>query len=137
PVLLDPEMLQHINVSGSVADGGTGVGMLKNGGKDIVWPMSIVDTPTQKQMAAIVPQAVSEVTKGGQLKLDTYKKMNATMDKLYDEVKKKFHKEEIDGGQYLTCTRFLDSLKGSLRILSTPTAALYFNGDYSPKGGTV
>ncbi|MBI3410275.1 MAG: hypothetical protein HY040_18195 [Planctomycetes bacterium] len=137
PVPLDPEMLQHINVTGSVADGGTGVGMLKNGGANLTWPMSIVDTPTQKQLAAIIPTAVTEVKTGGQLKLDTYKKMNATMDKLYDEVKKMFHKEQIDGGQYLNTTRFLDSLKGSLKILSTPSAALYFNGDYSPKGSTV
>jgi hypothetical protein len=132
PVPVSAAVLDRINVVPPLATGGAGV--LKNGGM-VDFPI-MLRGPTQKQLSEMLPQVVSSCVNGS-LDFKTYKELRGTLDQLREEHKKKFHKEEIDGGTYIIGKRFLDSLDDSVKMLEQPNAAQLFAGAIRPKGGNV
>lgn len=135
PIYLDQQMLKYINVT-STGKQGTGLGVLKDGGKNITWPIALAGSPNQQSVAEILPVAVSQASKG-MLQLKTYTKLNSEMGSLKKELSQKFRKEEIDAALYLEGNRFMEGLEGSIAVLRLPSAPQYFNGNFTAQGRTV
>lgn len=131
-VSLDPETLRHINVTGASQSGSLGV--LANGGK-VDWPL-VLRGKTQKSLDKLLPQAVS-ATVDGTLDPDLYRSVKKELAQLTEEHRKKFHREEIDGGEYLTGKRFLDSLDGAVKLLDQPTSRQVLDGSLKATGRDV
>ncbi len=114
PVPLDPDLMKQINVT---AQGKGNLGLLRNGGA-LDWPPLLTGT-LQKKIDSQLPMAVKQVVKG---KLDPklYLQLNTNVKTLQEEWRKKFHKEEIDGGTYLDGKHYLDSLSSAVTMLPQP-----------------
>jgi hypothetical protein len=132
PISLDPDMLRSVNVT--IGKEGNNIGLLKDGGK-LDWPLAVVG-PTQEKLDPLFPKLVSGAAVG-KLDLKLYTQVNKGVTTLQDELRKKFHKEEIDGGFYLEGKRFLDSLESSMKMLRQPSAAKLLNGTYAAVGRNV
>lgn len=132
PIPISPGVLDKINVTVPFSGGSAGV--LKGGGK-LDFPL-VLQGETSQRLNNEVQQAVAMLS-SGTLDFKFYQVIRADMDKLRLEHKKKFHKEEIDGGSYLIGTRYLDSLEGSIKVLEQPNAAKLFDGTYKASGSNV
>jgi hypothetical protein len=133
PVPLDPYMLRSINVTGGGA-GGADIGILRNGGK-LDWPF-VLRGPTQKQLAPVFPKLVASAMSDN-LDPGLYNQANSGLAKLKVELRTKFRKEEIDGGEFLEGNRFLESLESSMKAIRSPSAPKFLNGTYAATGRTV
>jgi hypothetical protein len=132
PVPLNQGQLRQINVKTSSADGS--VGILK-GGAPLDWPL-VLQGPNQKKLDELLPQTISGVV-NGTLTPKQMREVTNTVSDLKDELKKKFYKEEIDGGEYLTGKRFMESLEEAVNTLRQPNAAKLLSGTFAAKGRTV
>lgn len=132
PIKLDPELMKHVNVTGET--GGANIGILRNGGQ-VDWPL-VVRGPTQKKLAAVLPKAVTAAADGS-LDLALYNECSKGVAKLQEELRTKFHKEEIDGGMFIEGKRFLDSLNSAVVALRQPNAPQLLKGTYAATGRTV
>jgi len=103
PIQLDPAQLKEVNVT--VGKGGVNLGMLKDGGSNLPWPFA-VRGPQQKKLAQQIPTAVSQ-TKSGDLDPTLYREITKELSQMKEDLRTKFHKEEIDGGEFLEANRFL------------------------------
>src|SRR5262249_21080465 len=117
PTPLDPNMLKSINVTTGGKDGFS-VGVLKSGGP-LAWPLAVLG-PTQKKLDPLFPKLVYGASMG-MLDAKLYLECNKGVAAMQEELRKKFHKEEIDGGMYLEGKRFLDSLDNSMKALRQPS----------------
>jgi hypothetical protein len=136
PIQLDPDAVSQINVAlGGQASGGIGdVGMLKNVSQ-IDWPIP-VQGPKQEKLAADLPKLVSQAM-NGRIDAKTYRLVKAELTAVQDELRKKFYKEEIDGGDYLIGKRFLESLDQSFKTLQQPGTRRVLDGSYAAHGNNV
>lgn len=132
-VLLDPEVVKDINVTAG-KEVGPNVGVLKNA-NNLDWPI-VVQGPKQEKLAALIPQATYQ-TATGKLNAKLYRQTMDGIKELQDELRKRFHKEEIVGGDYLTGKRFLDALESAVNDLSKPGAKKYLDGTLVAKGRNV
>ena len=132
PISLDPGVLRAINVT--IGNQGGDIGLLRDGGQ-LDWPLAVRGA-TQKKLAPLFPQLVSSAA-AGDLDFDLYTKVSKGVTALQDELRTKFHKEQIDGGLFLEGKRFLDSLESSMKMIRSPSAAKLLNGTYAASGGTV
>ncbi len=133
PVPLYPSILDKINVVGPSTAGNPGI--LRDGGQ-LDWPIVLRGSETQKELAKEIPDAVYK-TKNGTIDFKTYKKVRDDIEMLKQEHRKKFHKEEIDGGSFLIGWRFLESLESAVRVLEQPGGEKFINGTYTAKGRNV
>lgn len=133
PIQLDPAQLKEVNVT--VGKGGVNLGMLKDGGSNLPWPFS-TRGPQQKKLAQQIPTAVSQ-TKSGDLDPTLYREITKGLSQMKEDLRTKFHKEEIDGGEFLEANRFLDPLIDSVQALRQPTSQRFLDGSYTAKGNTV
>ncbi len=133
PIPLDPDQLREVNVT--VGKGGLNFGVLKNGGANLDWPFCLRG-PLQKKLAGEIPTAVSQA-KVGQLDPALYRQINTDLANLNEDLRRKFHKEEIYGDEFVEAKRFLDPLKDAVSALRQPTSQRYLDGTYSAKGRTV
>jgi hypothetical protein len=129
---VDSTVVKALNVTAG-ADNGN-VGLLKDVG-NLDWPVSL-QGPTQKNLDTMLQDATAMAMKG-QVPATTISKLNKTTDTLEQEVKKKFHKSEIDGGEYLEGTRFIARVRDAITALKQPTASKFLSGAFAPKGNTV
>lgn len=133
PISLDQDKLKHINVT--VGKDGVSLGMLSGGGNNLDWPLSL-QGPRQKKIASEIPVAVSQA-RGGSLDAKLYREIKTELNSLNEDLRKKFHKEEIDGGEYLEGKRFLDPLTQSFDALRSPASQRVLDGSYTAKGRNV
>lgn len=131
-VPLDQDALRYINVTGA-SDTGS-LGLLSNGGH-LDWPL-VLRGPTQKKLDKLLPEVVAS-TKDGSLDYAQFKKIKSEVAQLTEEHRKKFHREEIDGGEYLTGKRYLDSLESAVKLLDQPTARQVLDGSMRAMGKNV
>ncbi len=131
-ITLDQDNLRHINVVGAGETGS--LGLLANGGK-MDWPF-VLRGPTQKALAKLLPQVVA-ATSDGTLDSAMYGAVKKEVAKLEEEQRKKFHREEIDGGEYLVGKRFTDSLDGAIKLLQQPNAQQLLTGALKATGRTI
>lgn len=132
PIPLSPDLLAQINVTSGTnpAD----IGPLKNGGK-VDWPI-VLRGPVTKELDNLLPQAVSGAVTGT-LDFKLYRQVTNDVKKLTDGLTQMFRKEEIDGGEYLTGKRFLDSLTSAVNMLQQPDAGRFLSGSYAARGNNV
>jgi hypothetical protein len=133
PIPVDPEVLQH--VSTTTGTQGPNVSLLQPG-RGLEWPESL-QGPIQMKLDGEITMAVSQVVKG---KLDRklYKTILSDMKDMTKDLKERcFKKEEIDTGQYLEGTRYLDKLEPAVRDLSKPGAKTMLTSNTSPRGSNV
>ncbi|MCI0380746.1 MAG: hypothetical protein L0215_24445 [Gemmataceae bacterium] len=134
PIMLDQQQMRYINVT-TTGEGGFNLGILRDGGH-VKWPMALRGSPTQKKLDKLLPDAVAAVANDS-FDLKTYKELTKDVAKLTDELRTKFHKEEIDGGLYLDGKRFMDSLESAVRGLAEPTASKTLQGSFAATGRTM
>jgi hypothetical protein len=131
PVYLDPNMLRSINVtSGNLGN----IGLLRDGG-NLDWPLALRG-PTQEKLAPLFPKLVS-AAKAGNLDLALFTQANKGVAALRQELRTRFHNEEIDGGLFLEGQRFLNSLESSMRMIRSPNAAQFLDGTFAASGRDV
>jgi len=136
PIQLDPDVVRAVNVTlgGQTAGNIASLGMLKNV-SELDWPIP-VQGPKQVKLAALLPALVSEAM-SGKIKAKTYNTVKTAITAVQEDQRTKFHKEEIDGGEYLIGKRFLDSLDQSVKALQMPGTRRVLNGSYSARGNNV
>jgi hypothetical protein len=134
PVPIDQELLRHVNVTIKGTATAPNLGMLKNP-SELEWPLPL-QSPEQEKLAATINTVVSDAVQG-QLKLAEYRKLTSELKGFEDGWRKKFHKEEIDGGTYLIGKRFLDKLDKSVTDLQQPGTKKLLTGAYAARGNTV
>ncbi len=134
PIQIDKDLLKEINVTLAGGQASGNMGMLKNL-TDLEWPLT-VQGPKQEKTAALLKSVVAQVVQG-RLKAPQYMELTSQVTGLQEELRKKFHKEEIDGGTYLIGKRFLDSLEGSIKGLQQPGMRKVLTGGYAAKGNNV
>jgi hypothetical protein len=132
PVPIQPWILDSINVVTPYAAGSTGI--LSNGGQ-LNFPI-VLKGETQQRISQEVPQAVTMCV-SGTLDFKFFKQVQADVNQLRQEHKKKFHKDEIDGSDYLIGTRYLDELEKAVMTLQQPGTAKLLNGTFKAKGSSV
>lgn len=130
---IDQDLLRNVNVT--VGKDGASIGMLTGGGAKLDWPLCL-QGPKQKKVAGQIPTAVSQA-RMGQLDAKLYREITTQISDINEELRKRFHKEEIDGGEFLEGRRFLDSLTQSIQALRSPTSNRFLDGTYTAKGNTV
>ncbi len=130
---LNQDQLHHINVT--VGKDGANLGMLTGGGTNLDWPLSLQGNK-QKKLAQEIPEAVTQA-RSGSLEAKLYRDIKSQLSDLNEDLRKKFHKEEIDGGEYLEGKRFLEPLTQSVDALRSPTSQRFLTGSYAAKGRTV
>jgi hypothetical protein len=132
-ISLDQDQLRHVNVT--IGKDGVNLGMLNGGGDNLAWPLSLLG-PKQKKLAGEIPMLVSQV-KSGSLDPKLYRDVRNQLNALNEDLRTKFHKEEIDGGEFLEGQRFLEPLTKSVTALSSPTSQRFLDGSYTAKGRNV
>jgi hypothetical protein len=134
PLPINPTMLRSVNVKTGTAGASPSAGLLKDGGK-LSWPL-MLRGPTQKELDKLLPQAISGAV-NGTLEPAQYTKIVSDVQSMQEEVRKKYHKEQINGSTYLSSKAYLDSLESSLKVLQQPDAARYFDGSFGVQGSNV
>jgi hypothetical protein len=132
PVTLDPSLVSQINVSTQQTKGS--LGPLRQGGH-VEWPL-LLKGKSQQKIDGLLPTAVSAATMGT-LDAKLYRELTKELQSLSEQWRKQFHKEEIDGAEYLDGKHFLDSLQEAVTALSRPGAAKVLDGSYAARGRTV
>ncbi len=131
-IALDKDLLGEINVTTGRAD--TSLGALLRI-KPSSWPGSLRGL-RQRKLTQLLPQAVDQTLLGTR-DSDLFRQVKKELGNLQEENRRKFHREEIDGGTYLEGKRFLDSLDGAVGLLSGPEADRFLNGTLAPRGNNV
>jgi len=135
PLSLNPNILKNINVATpNSGGGGISAGLLKNGGK-LAWPLQLKG-PMQQKLDKLLPTAVEQAA-AGTLEPKTYTQVVGLVLSMQDDVRTRYHKEEIDGSSYLKGKRYLDDLESSLKVLQDPDAAKYLSGAIAARGNNV
>jgi hypothetical protein len=136
PIPLDPDVVREVNVTLGGQTGGNvpSLGMLKNA-NDLDWPIP-VQGPKQEKLAAVLPKLVNEAMTG-RIKAATYNEVKKAINVVQEDQRRKFHKEEIDGGEYLIGKRFMDKLEDSVKALQQPGTRRVLDGTYAARGNNV
>src|SRR5262245_8647059 len=132
-VPVDPQQLNLMNIRVG-KDTKSDLGAFKNGGH-LDWPL-VLQGPLQMKVDAVLPQAVSQATTGT-LDFKTYKQIKSDVGKISDDLSAQFRAEKIDGGEYLTGKRFLESVSNAVETLGKPGAKKVLDGSLRPKGRSV
>lgn len=130
---LNQDQLHFVNVT--VGKDGASLGMLTDGGTNLRWPLTL-QGPKQQKVAALIPTLVSQA-RSGSVDAKLYREVAALLSDINEDLRKRFHKEEIDGGEFLESRRFLDSLNQSMQALRSPTSQRFLDGSYAAKGRTI
>ena len=134
PVPLDQDQLKHINVTTAKA-GGPNLGMLKDGGDSLPWPLC-TRGPVQKKVAKEIPTIVEQAKKGD-IDPDLYRDILTNLDTIWEETRKKLHKDQIEGSEFIEVKHFIEPLQSAVKALRQPTSKRYLDGTYTAKGDTV
>jgi hypothetical protein len=129
---LDPSVVKALNVTSGEDNGN--VGLLKDV-NNLQWPESTLG-PTQKTADELLKQATAE-GQAGPVPVATLSKLRKTADALEDEVRKKFQKSEIDGGEYLEGNRYIKRVRDAIAALKQPNVGKFLSGALAPRGDTV
>jgi len=131
PVMLNPVQLKGINVS--AGESGNSIGVLQGGTVD--WP-PVLQGPRQMKLDSQLTLALAQ-TAAGKPDFKTLSQITRGVQDLRDDLFKRWGKEEIDGGLYLTGKRFLDNVETAVKTLQQPGAKKYIDGSLQPRGSNV
>jgi hypothetical protein len=133
-VPLEPDTLQHINVTTGV--NAEGVGLLKDGGK-LHWPLALADTPYdagRKRMEELMDAAVRQ-TEGSGVDAPTLRAMKSTIAGLREAVKSNL--DDLTPSEEIQAKRYLNELDNTVRALQDPDVVKYLSHKYAARGATV
>jgi predicted chitinase len=133
PIPLNQEQLRRVNVT--VGKDQSSVGMVRDGGVKLDWPLCL-QSPKQQQVAAKIPVLVSQAKMGG-IDAKLYRDVTKELDELNDDLRAQFRKEEILGQEYLEGKRFLENLTPTINALRQQTSQRFLDGTYAAQGATV
>src|SRR5262245_4565160 len=133
PVPVDQQQLDLMNVRVG-KDTRSNLGAFRNGGH-LDWPL-VLQGPLQMKVDAILPQAVSQAT-AGTLDAKTFRQLREDVGKISDDLRDQFRADKIDGGEFLTGRRFLQSVTNAVETLGKPGARKLLDGSLRPRGRTV
>jgi hypothetical protein len=131
-VPLDRYLLQRVSVTSGAQR--TSAAMLMNAGK-VEWPF-LLRGAEQKELDALLPQAVGQVIEKGMVEPKLMDQINTALEKMTDHLDAQAN-SEITPNQYIQANRFLNNLRNAVRALRLPNAMDYFNGTIAAKGETV
>jgi hypothetical protein len=129
---VEPIVVKSLNVTSGANNGN--VGLLRDI-DNLPWPTSLLGK-TQESLNTMLKEATYTAFKGP-VPPPTITKLNKTTDALEQEVKTRFHKSEIDGGEYLEGTRFIARVRDAINALRQPNASMFLSGAFGPRGDTV
>lgn len=133
PIPLNQAQLSHVNVM--VGKDQSSLGMVRDGGVKLDWPLCL-QSPKQQKLAGEIPVLVSQAKMGG-IDAKLYRDITKEIDQLNDDLRAKFRNEEILGQEYLEGKRFLENLTPTINALRQQTSQRFLDGTYAARGGTV
>ncbi|MFO0929356.1 MAG: hypothetical protein U0736_20405 [Gemmataceae bacterium] len=134
-VPLDEDVLKNVNLTGGTST--SGVGMLKDGGK-LPWPGALQDPmfdESRKRLTRNLQLAVATLKDKEPVPEAVMKDIRGDFKSLNDKLAEAAN--DLDPAQYVEARRFLNQLSGSIKSLSDPRVANYFNNTWSAKGRSV
>jgi hypothetical protein len=131
-VLLDEDVLRHINLSAGNGD----AGLLKNDAR-LTWPMALRDD-TYKNDRQLVNSLATETVHqaiNGRVDAGALRELTAAARRLRQNLADNI--KDMTANQYTEASRFLNSLDDAIRVLGRPDAGDYFTRKYSAQGKDV
>jgi len=130
---LDPQALQHINVS----QGAGSVGVLKNGSK-LSWPAALSGPEFQDQRAQVsehVQGAVKQARADGRVDAAAIAQLTSEVEGLRNQLRQ--NAPSVSFAQHVEAKNFLSSLDAAIVGLEQRDVGNYFNGKYSLQAKTA
>lgn len=133
-IAIDPAMVQRINFA--AGPGGASAGLFKDGGR-LRWPQALRTKAfgdERRQVDQLASDAVRQLQtpSAGAPDLSGLSDAVAAM-----QAKLRGMVAELSANDYIDAKRYLNELDKSVRGLSNPDAANYFNGRWTPQATTV
>jgi hypothetical protein len=135
-VPLDPDILQHINVTSGAVGSTGGIGVLRNEGK-LRWPLTLRLSPykTERQRLDQLASQAFQQAETGSVDAGTIEDMSAAVDKLYAALKRNI--SSVTANDYIKAKRYLNDLDKSIKMLDDPNISNYVTRKWAAKGDTV
>jgi hypothetical protein len=133
-VPLQPNLLQHINVTGGQTGGS--IGLLRNGGK-LDWPFTLRTSDydsDRKNMDKLALAAYNQAG-SGQVDADTIQGMTNEVNTLMGQLKSNI--DNISANDYIKAKRYLNDMNGTITALQDPNVANYVNRKWTAQGNNV
>jgi hypothetical protein len=132
PVPIDPQVVQAMNTTSGAAAGNAG---LLREVDHLEWPVATLGT-NQKKLDDMLKQATYAGSRGP-VSPTAVSQLNKQTELVAQDVKQKFYKNEVDGGEYIQANRFLDRVREANKALSQPDITKMLAGAMGPRGNTV
>jgi hypothetical protein len=132
PLPIYGDTLNHVNVS--VGKGGKNIGVLK-GYKEADWPLGL-QGPLQEKLSPMVTTVIDQAS-SGKLDAKTYKKLISGLDELREELRKKYHTDQIEGSDFLAGKHYIDDMQNAVRALAQPGTKQLLVGTQRARGNNV
>jgi hypothetical protein len=132
PVSIAQSKVSELNLA---MPGSLSVGMLRNGGADLVWPPALVG-PRQKKLNKLIPNAVNAASTG-ELDAAALKVVRTELTAMRDDIRKQYQHQEVETASYFRAIEFYDSLYSAVNALERPDAKKQLSGAYVPKAKNV
>lgn len=130
-IRLEPEVLQHINVTS--ATNGASFGVLRNRGK-LQWPLGLQDLAPadesrelRRSTEELIGEAISQAEKG-RVQAPILNLLRKNIDALRAILKKNIH--DMSPQVYMDAKRYLEEVENGIKVLERPDAAKYVNGTF-------
>jgi hypothetical protein len=131
PIPLDPYALSKINVK----TGGNGPNLSLLVQNPISWPLGLRG-PIQQKLAAVIKTALAQATKD-ELDPIVYREVQMLTTQLQDDFTRRFQTDQVNAGDYLVATPFLEQLQQNVVALGQPGVNRILDGSYSARGSNV
>jgi hypothetical protein len=131
PIPLDPYALSRINVR--AGGNGPNISLLRQ--EPISWPLALRG-PIQVKLAAAITTALAQATKDD-LQPDTYREVQDLNRQLQDDFTRRFQADEVNAGDWLVASPFLDQLRQNIVALGQPGVNRILDGSYAARGSNV
>jgi hypothetical protein len=135
-VPVDADALHQINFTTGAIEAGSGVGLLKEGGR-LHWPLAL-QAPAFQPLRERIEQLAYRLVKdaqNGQVDSDARAGLTRAVTEMQKELKR--HVDTIPVDEYIAAKRFLNALEANVKTFTAPDIANYFNGKYEPQATDV
>ena len=131
PIPLDPYALARINVK--TGGSGPNISLLRQ--EPISWPLSLRG-PIQQKLNTDIKTALALAAKD-ELDPATYSEVQMLTRQLQDDFTRRFAADQVNAGDYLVATPFLEQLQQNVTALAQPGVNRILDGSYSARGSNV
>ncbi len=133
-VPLAPDILPHVNVTGSQAGGN--LALLKDGGR-LHWPFALTDGKFASDRQALDNLARTAYQQAGSGSVDpgVIRKMTTAANSLQNALRRNV--ANVDPSDYIAAVHYLNDLNTTITTLQSSDVSNYMTGVWQPKGSTV